>query len=325
VLPNGFGARLDNPFRGGMPQMETGIDPTCQAEAGMLQGILAKYSYQSIQSMFSDREKMRKFIRESLGELQKDDAGDPVTTGALKLFLPALDMFLAAMPEDQSAFGGFGEIDIKQIDTQRAPERAGRPRSSYDVSFPQGVIWGLLGCAAGFGISFVVERTRGTLVRLRSAPISRGQIIAGKAMACFATTIVLQVVLFTVGTLAFRVRPDSYVHLALAVFCASFAFVGIMMLLSVLGKTEQAAGGIGWAVLLVMAMTGGGMIPLMFMPGWLQTISNISPVKWAILAMEGAIFRGFSLQEMMLPCGILVGVGVLCLAIGIRAFRWVQE
>ena len=98
-----------------------------------------------------------------------------------------------------------------------------------------------------------------------------------------------------------------------------------MMLLSVLGKTEQAAGGIGWAVLLVMAMTGGGMIPLMFMPGWLRTVSHISPVKWAILSMEGAIFRGFSIQEMMLPCGILVGMGVLCFAIGVRAFQWVQE
>jgi ABC-2 type transport system permease protein len=95
--------------------------------------------------------------------------------------------------------------------------------------------------------------------------------------------------------------------------------------LSVLGKTEQSAGGIGWAVLLVMAMLGGGMVPLFIMPSWMEAVSNVSPVKWAILGMEGAVWRGFSLNEMLLPCGILVGVGVVCFAVGVCAFGWTQE
>jgi hypothetical protein len=28
---------------------------------------------------------------------------------------------------------------------------------------------------------------------------------------------------------------------------------------------------------------------------------------------------------MLLPCGILVGVGLVCFAIGVRAFGWTQE
>ena len=50
-------------------------------------------------------------------------------------------------------------------------ERTG-PQNAYEISFPQGCIWGIMGCAAAFGITLVVERTRGTLVRLRMAPIS---------------------------------------------------------------------------------------------------------------------------------------------------------
>ena len=61
------------------------------------------------------------------------------------------------------------------------------------------------------------------------------------------------------------------------------------------------------------------------MPSWMQALSHVSPVKWAILAMEGAVWRGFSFNEMLLPCGILVGVGLLCFAIGVRAFGWTQE
>jgi len=40
------------------------------------------------------------------------------------------------------------------------------------------------------------------------------------------------------------------------------------------------------------AMIGGVMIPLIAMPPWLLSLSNISPMKWAILSYEGAIWRG---------------------------------
>ena len=96
-------------------------------------------------------------------------------------------------------------------------------------------------------------------------------------------------------------------------------------LISVLGKTEQSAGGIGWAFLLIMSMTAGGMIPLMVMPPWMQTVSNISPVKWLILGMEGAIWRQFSISEMALPCGILLGVGVLFFALGVKIFDFTYQ
>ena len=43
-------------------------------------------------------------------------------------------------------------------------------------------------------------------------------------------------------------------------------------------------------------------------------------MKWGILALEGALWRGFSLYEMLLPCGILIGVGVVGFAIGARVF-----
>jgi ABC-2 type transport system permease protein len=200
------------------------------------------------------------------------------------------------------------------------------PTSAYAISFPQGVIWGILGSAAGFAISIVVERTRGTLLRLQVAPISRTHILGGKALACFLSTTGIAVGLYVFGFFVFSLRPMSYALLLMAVLSTSVAFVGIMMLLSVVGRTEQAAGGIGWAVLIMMSMLGGGMIPLFAMPAWMNRISHISPIKWSILAMEGAVWRGFSLREMLQPCGILVAVGIVCFLIGVRAFRWtVQE
>ena len=195
------------------------------------------------------------------------------------------------------------------------------PRSSYEITMPQAFIWLLLGCSAAFAVSLVMERTRGTLIRLKSAPITLAHILAGKALACFLTTLGGLAVLFAIFRLVFSVRPDSYPLLLLALISAAVAFVGIMMLIAVMGKTEASVGGIGWAFLLLMAMTGGGMIPLMFMPDWMKTVSHFSFVKWSVLAVEGAVWRGFNLTEMLAPCGILIGIGLISFLVGVRVFK----
>jgi ABC-2 type transport system permease protein len=66
----------------------------------------------------------------------------------------------------------------------------------------------------------------------------------------------------------------------------------------------------------VMSMLGGGMFPLFLMPPWMQTVSNVSPVKWGILALEGGIWRGFTLSEMARPCAVLLAVGAAGFAAG---------
>ena len=116
-------------------------------------------------------------------------------------------------------------------------------------------------------------------------------------------------------------RPWSVDKLVVAALCVAICFVGIMMTLSVIGKTEQAVGGIGWAINMVMAMLGGCMVPLMFMPAVLQKLSFLSPIRYAVLALEGAIWRRFSYAEMLGPCLILVVIGVCGMTIGTLMLR----
>ena len=40
------------------------------------------------------------------------------------------------------------------------------------------------------------------------------------------------------------------------------------------------------------------MLPPIFMPDWLKAVSSISPIKWGILALEGAQYqRDFTLEN----------------------------
>ena len=68
---------------------------------------------------------------------------------------------------------------------------------------------------------------------------------------------------------------------------------------------------------MILAMFGGAMVPLLFLPNFMKTVSHASPVKWGIVALEGAIWRDFTVVEMLLPCTILLCMGSACLAGGI--------
>lgn len=328
AISRGFGDRFAQPFRNGPPEIELGLDPARKAEGGMLQGILTRHLMSSMVEQFTDKTKIVGMIDDSIKQIEADPEMDLAWKIPLRALLPALRNFFVEAPDesqDDSAkkdhtgpaalLGDF----VKMTEITR---NQGGPKTSYDITFPQGIIWGLLSCAAGFGVSMVSERTGGTLIRLRMGPLSAGHILAGKALACFVTCLGISTLLLIFGRLVFNVRPDSIGLLVVAIVCSSICFVGIMMLMSVLGKTEQSAASIGWGILSILAMIGGGMVPLMFMPPFIRTLSNISPMKWSIYAMEGAIWRGFSAWEMILPCAMLVVFGIVCFAIGTRWFRW---
>ncbi|MGE3191097.1 MAG: ABC transporter permease, partial [Vicinamibacterales bacterium] len=233
-------------------------------------------------------------------------------------FLGALDTFLGTPASRETGGpGGWEPLAVTRTDIARE-RRGGRPANAFEVTFPQGVVWGIIGCVMTFAIGLVTERVRGTYVRLQVAPIGLTALLAGKALACFAALMLIEGGLFALGALAFGVSPDSWPLLAAAGVSAALAFVGFMMMIAGLGRTEQSVGGAGWALMMPMALFGGAMIPQFAMPPWMLTLGALSPIKWAILAIEGAVWRGFSPAEMALPCAILVGFGLACFLVGVR-------
>ncbi len=316
ALPSGFGEASANPFSGRAPTVEMGIDPARKAEAAMLEGLLAREAALGFQERLSDREATRRMVADALSRLRYAPPWSPERKRNER-FLSELDRWLADAPAE----GGGLKLQPLAVEHQAAaPERRG-PRRSFEFTFPQGMLWGLLACAANFAIGLVKERTSGTMGRLLTAPLTRRLILLGKALACFVAMIAVEALLVAVGVVGFGVRPSSWPLLAAAVLAAATAFTGIMMVLAVVAETEQSASGAAWATLLVLAMLGGGMVPLFVMPRWMLTASGVSPAKWAILALEGALWRGFSPAEMALPLGLLLAIGAAGVVLGTRLFR----
>ncbi|MEX2141974.1 MAG: ABC transporter ATP-binding protein/permease [Pirellulales bacterium] len=147
--------------------------------------------------------------------------------------------------------------------------------------------------------------------------VTRGEILAGKGLACFLACAIISAFLLALGWLVFGVRVLDPVKLAVAIAASSACFVGLMMFTSVLGRTERAVAGSVWAILMPLAMLGGSMVPQIAMPRWMQTAGSVSPVKWTIRSFEGAIWRDLPWSEMLAASGILVAMGAVFYAIGL--------
>ncbi|MCC6678043.1 MAG: ABC transporter permease [Phycisphaerales bacterium] len=331
IIPAGFQEGADGVFTGKAMPVEAIVDPSRTAEAGLLTGKLNELAFRQLSRSFTDTSRMTRLLASAREQLPAYAGPGTPRNAAFSQFFDGVDRLtgeLERMKEEDRAVGGaadagesvgaFNPVEVKVTELAR---RTDGPRTSSDFAFPQGIAWALMSCVVGFAASIASERARGTLVRLTTAPLTRRQLLAGKALAGFLAAMSVQILLIGVSMLL-GTRVDSWGFLALALVCSSLGFIGMSMLLASVIRSEKGAGGLGQAVPMVLAMIGGGTIPLFFMPPFMQTLSNVSPFKWAILAVEGALWRGFTLQQMLLPCGILLTLGLVCFVIGAARLRF---
>jgi ABC-2 type transport system permease protein len=334
LLPAGFGERA-GAFWGDPPEVQLGLDPSRNAESAMLQGFVMQAIGGLVGERFQNPQSFRPMIEQSREEAESADMS-PAQRTLLNGFLDSIESMIQSADQLTSegdrergeatgkgfaAGGGMPFANITTLDITRKfdPDsqqgQLQKLRSRWDISFPQAMLWGVLGCIASFSISIARENTLGTMLRLQVAPLRPASILAGKALACFLTALGVIGLLTLLGVLL-GMQPGSYPKLVVASLCTAGAFTGIMMVISLLGRTEQGVSGAGWAANMIMAMLGGCMIPTMFMPEFIRNLGVISPVRWAIQAIEGAVWREYSWAEMMMPLAILLAIGAVCFFAG---------
>ena len=319
ILNKGFGDGFEALFNSDEPKLEIASDPSRRMESGYLQGLLAKAQFEALSEKFTDRQWMKDQVALWRGELETASDLDFEDAELYLKFMDSLDTLLTDANDDSFGAGLSGDIlNFAQLDVNREYDG---PTSAFQVIFPQSLIWGILGCTATFAISIVKERTDGTFNRLRIGPLSRAHILAGKGTACFMTCVFIMCFLSIGAKVIFKTSINNFLLFIPAAICTLLCFVGLMMFICTLGRTEQSAGGAGWALVMIMAMIGGGMVPLVFMPSWLRPFSHISPVKWSIYALEGAIWRNFSFSDLINPCLVLLTIGLTAFLLGVFKLR----
>ncbi len=323
VIRPGFGKGFSGFFDANDPKLQIAADPGQKMQGAYLQGLLAKAQFEVMAQRFRDRKWMRGQMDTWRDEIKRARGSLGEDTSVYLRFFDSMDKFLTDV-NDRTYTGRMGNdiLNVAKLDVARDYDG---PQTSFQITFPQAILWGILGCVATFAISIVHERTTGTFQRLRIGPLSQAQILAGKGLACFLACAFVIGLLVLIGKLVFHVPIGSPALFLLGVLCTCLCFVALMMLISTLGKdgTERRRRRLGDphdpghvrrrddAAGLHAAVDAQRQSP--------------SPIKWGILAMEGGVWRHFSLTEMLLPCGVLLALALTFFTLGVLMLRRAQS
>ena len=317
-IPAGYGVASERLFYGTPARVEVLIDPSRKAEIGMLEGLLLQVASQDMGRKLNQVGGDRTWLQTA----RRDSAVLPDESraryGALFDALDRLPAAETAPATGESATAPAAAWQPLQVDMRSLQSERRGPRNPFAITFPQGMLWGLVGCLMGFATGFAQEREKGTWLRLRTGPLTATRLMFGKALAALIALVAVQIFLLVIARIVFGLQPESLPALALVVAASAIAFTGLMLLISSAGRTVQGVSSAGWAALMPLMMIGGGMIPLIAMPSWMAQVSALSPVNWALRSLEGAIWRGYAWSDYLWPLGSLLVLGVLAFAIGAR-------
>ncbi|MEY4786768.1 MAG: Inner rane transport permease YbhR, partial [Planctomycetota bacterium] len=272
ILPDGFDARAEALFSGGSMPLDLLGDPSRSAELGLLEGKLMEIGFRQFMLAVTDSERLGRQSTDIKRQLENDKTLNTEKRSAIiKLFSGAEELAVARKADDgkQGANGAQGteggemtEFRPVRIRSEMLAQDKADPPSTYAVTFPQGVVWGLAGCVMAFVTTLASERAQGTLARLRAAPLSMHLILASKGMACVASSMIMQALLLALAWFAFGVRPINLPMLILAMLVIAMSFTALAMMIAALFRTGGGTDGAARALILVLAIVGGGSIPL---------------------------------------------------------------
>lgn len=173
------------------------------------------------------------------------------------------------------------------------------------------------------GWLFVAERKHGTLIRLRFAPLSRGQILLGKLLPCLAVSLFQGFFLLAAGKLVFGMNwgADPWLLIPVVV-CTSAAAVGLAMLVASVSRTETQVAVYGTLLVLVLGGVSGSLMPRDLMPESMKHASLATPQAWALDAYSQLLANPHpDLSAVGASCAVLLGFGAAFLTIAWRVMK----
>jgi ABC-2 type transport system permease protein len=195
--------------------------------------------------------------------------------------------------------------------------------NGYAHSFAGMGIQFLLFATANLGIEILLERQRGLWRRLRSAPVSRLTLLAGKTVSMTLVALMTLLVSFGFAIIVFRVRIQGSLlgFISVAVACSLMAAT-FGLLIAAIGRTPAATRGVTTLAVLMMVMLGGAWVPTFIFPAWLQHLTVVVPARWAVDGLDAMTWRGIGWQGAVMPTLVLLGFAAVFGAIALLRFRW---
>lgn len=236
-----------------------------------------------------------------------------------------LKMKLAAAGPFASLMAGSTDI-TRLLDASNTPEirylyeiDSGKPMTATQQTVPAWLIFGMFFVVIPIAGVLIQERNDGTLNRLRTLGVSHTIILGGKLFAFMILNWIQLAFMLMVGGVLLPLLGTKGLSLDISLpwfagitLAISTAAVCLALLIATFTRTFDHAAALGGGINVILAAIAGVMVPRMLMPSGLQTVSEWSPMGWALDGMQ-TVFLGVPETGFMLTrIGLLLGFAVTC-------------
>jgi ABC-2 type transport system permease protein len=173
-------------------------------------------------------------------------------------------------------------------------------------------------------VSFLNERSQGTLERLMASPLRRGEIVVGY-MIGFAVLALIQsveVLLFALYVLNVHNAGNVFLIFGIEALMA-LAAVNLGIFLSMFARTEFQAVQFIPLVVVPQFLLSGILFPVVTEPKWLQYVSDVLPLTYAVNALRDVMLKGADLTwaSLQLDAGVVAAFVVVFVVAGAATLR----
>lgn len=171
------------------------------------------------------------------------------------------------------------------------------------------------------GVSFLRERTSGTLERLMATPIKRWELVMGYVAGFGIFTLIQSsiIVFFTIYILDIQMA-GNILSILFVTFTVAITALTLGTLLSAFAKNELQM--IQFIPLVVVPQVFfSGLFSIEAMPSWLQKVSLVMPLTYAGEAMKDIMIRGKGIEEIYSYILLLFGFSLLFILLNIKALK----
>jgi ABC-2 type transport system permease protein len=171
-------------------------------------------------------------------------------------------------------------------------------------------------------VTFVGERTSGTLQRMLATTLNERDIVLGYATTFSLIGMGQAMLLLLVGTLVFDITVVGNVLLAFLVI-ALLAVVSqaLGILLSSTAKREAQAIQVLPFVVLPAFLLSGIFWPIEAIPIWLRPLSYVVPPTYAVDASRAVMLKGYGIEKIWIDIVALLAMAAIFLTLAVMSLR----
>ena len=188
---------------------------------------------------------------------------------------------------------------------------------------------GIIGQTAAFAtfgtaIALAQELKKGVIDRLRSMPMARSAVLAGRLVADTGRMLITILIIVGVGyAVGFRfengVVPAILMVVLATVFgmaiCCISAYTGLAI------GDEESVQAFGLIWLFPLTFLSSAFVPISTMPGWLQAFANNQPVTYVIDTMRALALGGPVQANLLKSIAWLAGIFIVFAPLAVRAYK----